>query len=389
MNLKLKQNDIVSTLKPSGIRKFFDLAYTMDDVVSLGIGEPDFVTPWHIRDAGIYSLEKGYTMYTPNAGLPLLQQAIVSYLSRRFCLDYDEKEVLITVGGSEAIDLAIRAFINKGDEVIIPEPSFVCYDPITRLAGGIPIALETLSKDSFRIDPDLLESKITKNTKMLVLPFPNNPTGAVMRIEHLKPIAHLAEKYDLLVLSDEIYAELTYGDSRHISIASLPGMRERTIIVSGLSKSHAMTGWRIGYAVAPEEAIEPMKKIHQYAIMCAPVMSQYAAVEALESGDDDIVAMRDEYDTRRRFITDGFMKMGLNCFEPEGAFYAFPSIKSTGLTSEEFCSKLLYEQKVAVIPGNAFGDCGDGYIRCSYAYSIQNITIATERISKFIANIGG
>jgi aminotransferase len=388
MDGRQKINKTVSEMKPSGIRRFFDLAYTRENVISLGIGEPDFVTPWHIRDAGIYSLEKGYTMYTPNSGLPELRQAVADYVKRRFGLDYDPKETLITVGGSEAIDLCVRAFVNPGDEVIIPEPSFVCYDPITRLAGGVPVALETLAEDEFRVNPERLLSKITDKTKILVLPFPNNPTGAVMGYKDLEPIAEIAREKDLIVLSDEIYAELTYGEDGHVSIASLPGMRERTVIVSGLSKSHAMTGWRIGYALAPEWAIKPMTKVHQYAIMCAPIMSQYAAAEALNTGDDDIAEMREEYDRRRRVITDGFRKMGLPCFEPRGAFYAFPDIRGTGMTSEEFCTRLLYEQNVAVVPGDAFGASGEGFIRCSYAYSVQKITAALEKIEKFVNGLG-
>lgn len=387
MNFENKVNQSVAGLKPSGIRRFFDLAYTMENVVSLGIGEPDFVTPWHIRDAGIYSLEKGYTMYTPNAGLPELRQAVSDFMCRRHSLEYDPSNVLITVGGSEAIDLCIRSLVEPGDEVVIPEPSFVCYDPITRLAGGVPVALETVIEDGFRVNPERLLSKITDKTKLLILPFPNNPTGAVMRYEHLAPIAKIAVEKDLIVLSDEIYAELTYGDEKHVSIATLPGMKERTVIVSGLSKSHAMTGWRIGFALAPSWASKPMTKIHQYAIMCAPIMSQYAAIEALNSGDDDIEEMREEYNRRRLFITDSFGKMGLPCHEPQGAFYVFPDIRSTGLSSDEFCTKLLYDQNVAVIPGDAFGACGEGFIRCSYAYSIQKITVALEKIEQFVREL--
>ncbi len=388
MSISDKINRTVAGMKPSGIRRFFDLAYTMEDVVSLGIGEPDFVTPWHIRDAGIYSLEKGMTVYTPNRGLPALQEKVAEYLDRRFCLSYAPDEVLITVGGSEAIDLAVRALIEPGDEVIVPEPCFVCYDPITRLAGGVPVPLETLAEDGFRIRADLLESKLTPRTKALILPYPNNPTGAVMHREHLEPIAEICRRHDLIVISDEIYGELTYGDRRHVSIASLPGMRERTVIVSGLSKSHAMTGWRIGYAAAPAEAIKPMTKIHQFAIMCAPSTSQYAAIEALSAGDEDIEDMREQYDGRRKYMLEELRRMGLPCFEPEGAFYMFPDIRGTGLTSEEFCRRLLTEQRVAVIPGDAFGASGEGFVRCSYAYSIQAIATALERIERFMRSLG-
>ncbi len=384
MDLKSRINPVVAGMKPSGIRRFFDIAYTMENVVSLGIGEPDFVTPWHIRDAGIYSLEKGNTMYTPNPGLPELRKAVARYQQRRFGLSYEPDEVLITVGGSEAIDLAIRAFVTAGDEVIVPEPCFVCYDPIVRLAGGTPVAMPTVAEDSFRLNPVRLKEKITKNTKILILPFPNNPTGAVMRKEHLEEIAKVCIEHDLLVVSDEIYAELTYGGDRHVSIASLPGMRERTIIVSGLSKSHAMTGWRIGYALGPKDAIAPMNKVHQYAIMCAPIMSQYAAIEAMDNGDDDIAMMAEEYDRRRMLITEELNRMGLPCFEPQGAFYVFPDIRSTGMKSEEFCEKLLFSERVAVVPGDAFGASGEGFVRCSYAYSVQTISIAMERIKRFL-----
>ncbi len=389
MSLQDKMNPIALGLKPSGIRKFFDLAYTMEDVVSLGIGEPDFVTPWHVRDAGIYSLEKGNTMYTPNSGLPAMRQAISAYLARRFDMHYTPDEVLVTVGGSEAIDLCMRAFLRPGDEVIIPEPCFVCYDPLVRLAGATPIGLPTRAEDAFRLNPELLRAAITPNTKMLVLPFPNNPTGAVMEREHLAPIAQLCAEHDIVVLSDEIYGELTYGGLTHTSIATLPGMRERTVVVSGLSKSHAMTGWRIGYAVAPVEVVRLMTKLHQFAIMCAPIMSQNAAIEALNGGDDDIETMREEYDQRRRLICDGLNRIGLQCFEPRGAFYVFPDIRSTGLNSDEFCQRLLQEQHVAVIPGNAFGEAGEGFVRCSYASSVQNITAALERIDRFVTGLKG
>ncbi len=384
MDIQSKQNKTVSGLKPSGIRRFFDLAYTRENVISLGIGEPDFVTPWHIRDAGIYSLEKGNTMYTPNSGLPALRAGLSEYLKRRFGLEYAPEETLITVGGSEAIDLFLRTFISPGDEVIIPEPSFVCYDPITRLAGGVPVPLETRAEDEFGICPETLEKKLTDKTKILILPFPNNPTGAVMPREKLLPVAKIAIERDLLVLSDEIYGELTYGEEPHCSISSIDGMRERTVIVSGLSKSHAMTGWRIGYAAGPGGAIAPMTKVHQYAVMCAPITSQYAAIEAFAHGDGDIAAMREEYDERRRFITEGLRKIGLPCFEPRGAFYAFPDIRGTGLSSEEFCRRLLFEKNVAVIPGSAFGDSGEGFVRCSYAYSIKTIARALDGMGEFL-----
>lgn len=387
MSISDQFNKRAVALKPSGIRKFFDLAYTMENVVSLGIGEPDFVTPWHIRDAGIYSLEKGNTMYTPNGGLPRLRAAVADYLRRRFDMAYQPEEILITVGGSEAIDLALRAFIEPGDEVVIPEPCFVCYDPITQLCGGVPVPVATLAQDEFRLTAERLEKVLTPRTKVLILPFPNNPTGAVMRREHLEPIAELCIRHDLIIVSDEIYGELTYGDERHISISTLPGMRERTIVVSGLSKSHAMTGWRIGYAAAPPEAAKLMTKIHQFALMCAPITSQYAAVEALEAGDGDIQEMREEYDRRRRFICDGLNRIGLPCFEPRGAFYVFPDIRPTGLTSDEFCKRLLYERSVAVIPGNAFGAAGEGFVRCSYAYSVQKISVALERIEAFVQSL--
>lgn len=387
MPISDKFNQRAVSLKPSGIRKFFDLAYTMENVVSLGIGEPDFVTPWHIRDAGIYSLEKGNTMYTPNSGLPQLRKAISDYLHRRFAMDYSPDEVLVTVGGSEAIDLALRAFITPGDEVIIPEPCFVCYDPITQLCGGVPVPIATTAEDEFRLTAERLEAAITPRTKVLILPFPNNPTGAVMRREHLEPIAEVCVRRDLIVVSDEIYGELTYGGERHVSISTLPGMKERTIVVSGLSKSHAMTGWRLGYAAAPAEVAKLMTKIHQFALMCAPTASQYAALEAVENGDEDIQEMREQYDQRRRFICDGLKRIGLPCFEPCGAFYVFPDIRPTGLSSDEFCRRLLYEQHVAVIPGNAFGEAGEGFVRCSYAYSVQKIASALERIEAFVQSL--
>lgn len=377
-------NKTVSDIPPSGIRKFFDIAAEMKDVISLGVGEPDFVTPWHIRDEGIYSLEKGHTHYTSNAGLKELRVEIGKYLKRRFGLEYDgEKQAIVTVGGSEAIDLFLRTVISPGDEVLIPEPCFVCYKPITSLAGGVPVPVQTYARDEFRLMPEELEKHITPKTKVLILPYPNNPTGGIMRKEDLEKIAKVVKKHDLLVLSDEIYAELTYG-RKHVSIASLDGMYDRTVIVSGFSKAYAMTGWRLGYAVGNEYIIKMMTKVHQFAIMSAPTTAQYAAIEALKNGDEDIEYMREEYDKRRRIITDGFNNMGLSCFEPFGAFYVFPSIEKTGMSSMDFCEKLLYGEKVAVISGNSFGSCGEGFIRCSYAYSVEKICTALERIEKFI-----
>lgn len=377
-------NKTVLGMPPSGIRRFFDIAAEMEDAVSLGVGEPDFVTPWHIRDEGIYTLEKGKTYYTSNAGLKELRIEIGKYLKRRFNLDYDgEKQAVVTVGGSEAIDLFLRTVIEPGDEVLIPEPSFVCYKPITNLAGGVAVPVKTYAENLFRLTPEEIENAITEKTKVLVLPYPNNPTGAIMERKDLEAIAEVIKKHDLLVLSDEIYAELTYG-KKHVSIAEIDGMYDRTVIVSGFSKAYAMTGWRLGYAVGNEFIIKLMTKVHQYAIMSAPTVAQYAAIEALKKGDEDIEYMRAEYDKRRRIIVDGFNKMGLSCFEPEGAFYVFPCIKTSGLSSVEFCEKLLFTEKVAVVPGNAFGDCGEGFVRCSYAYSVEKINIALGRIEKFM-----
>ena len=377
-------NPDVAKIPSSGIRKFFDIAAEMKDAISLGVGEPDFVTPWHIREAGIYSLEKGHTYYTSNSGLIELRAAICDYLNRRFGLSYDfKKQSLVTVGGSEAIDLCIRAVIRPGDEVLIPEPSFVCYSPITKLTGGVAVPIVTRAEDDFRLTAAQLRAHITPKTKLLILPFPNNPTGAVMGREDLEEIASVLRETDIMVLSDEIYAELTYGE-RHVSIASIDGMYERTVLVSGFSKAYAMTGWRLGYAVGHPDIISVMTKIHQFAIMCAPTTSQYAAVEALQNGDEDIEAMKNEYNYRRRVILDGFRSMGLDCFEPRGAFYVFPSIQRTGMDSNTFCNKLLEDQKVAVVPGNAFGDSGEGFIRCSYAYSIKKINEALERIEGFV-----
>jgi aminotransferase len=375
----------VKSMPPSGIRKFFDVAAQMGDVISLGVGEPDFDTPWHIREEGIYALEKGKTTYTANAGLLELRQEICHYMKRRFHLSYDpQKQSLVTVGGSEAIDLCFRAILEQGDEVLVPEPSFVAYKPCVTLAGGEPIAVPTRAEDEFKLVPDILEKYITDKTKAIVIPYPNNPTGAVMDREDLQKIADLLIKKDILVISDEIYAELTYG-GEHVSIANLPHMYERTVVLSGFSKTYAMTGWRLGYAVGPEELISQMTKIHQYAIMCAPIMSQYAAIEALKNGDKDIAKMREAYNERRRVMIHGFREMGLSCFEPKGAFYVFPSIQKTGMTSIQFAEKLLQAQKVAVVPGDAFGACGEGFIRCSYAYSIEEIEEALNRISVFVA----
>ena len=383
-----KLNNTIQKVKPSGIRKFFDIANELDDVISLSVGEPDFYTPWHIREEGIYTLEKGRTRYTPNRGFVKLREQIVAFLNRKYDIDYNpDNEVLVTVGGSEAIDLAVRTLINHGDEVLIPEPSFVCYVPITQMAGGVPVTITTKAENKFKLTAEEVESHITDKTKMLILPFPNNPTGGVMRKEDLEAVAEVCIKHDLLVLSDEIYSELTYGKEKHVSIASIPGMKERTVVINGFSKSYAMTGWRLGYAVGPKEIITPMTKLHQFGIMSAPTMSQYAAIEALENGDEDIVTMREQYDMRRRLIVDGLNKLGLTCFEPEGAFYVFPSIKSTGLTSQEFCEKLIYSKRVAVVPGDAFGECGEGYVRISYCYSTQHIIEALERIGDFLKDL--
>ena len=376
-------------IKPSGIRRFFDIANEMDDVISLSIGEPDFLTPWHIREAGITALEKGRTRYTPNRGLMALREEISRFFERKYGLTYQpESEVLVTVGGSEAIDMALRCLIAPGEEVIIPEPCFVCYYPITTLTGGVPVPLPLKAENGFKLTAQELEAAITPRTKLIIFPFPCNPTGAVMRREDLEPIAALLRDKDIIVLSDEIYAELTYGGERHVSIASLPGMKERTVVVNGFSKAYAMTGWRLGYACGPEPIIKVMTKIHQSAIMCAPTTSQCAAVTALRRCDADIEAMRSEYDMRRRFLVSSLNRMGLDCFEPEGAFYAFPSIRKTGLSSEEFCEKLLFGKKVAVVPGNAFGDSGEGHVRISYSYSIGHLSEALHRIELFLQELG-
>lgn len=377
----------ITTIEPSGIRKFFDIVSEMDDAISLGVGEPDFDTPWHIRDEGIYSLEKGRTFYTSNAGLKELKIEISKYLDRRFGLSYDyNKEMLVTVGGSEAIDIAMRAMLDPQDEVLIPQPSYVSYVPCCVLANGTPVPIELKAENEFRLTAEELEAAITPKTKLLVMPFPNNPTGAVMEKKDLEAVAEVVKKHDLFVLSDEIYAELTYLDN-HVSIASIPGMRERTIVINGFSKSHAMTGWRLGYACGPEVIIKQMLKIHQFAIMCAPTTSQYAAVEALRNGDEDVAMMREEYNGRRRYVLERFKEMGLSCFEPFGAFYAFPCIKDLGMISDEFATKLLQTKKVAVVPGTAFGACGEGFLRISYAYSLDDLRIALDRVAEFVTEI--
>lgn len=377
----------ITTIEPSGIRKFFDIVSEMDDAISLGVGEPDFDTPWHIRDEGIYSLEQGRTFYTSNAGLKELKIEISKYLDRRFGLSYDyNKEMLVTVGGSEAIDIAMRAMLDPQDEVLIPQPSYVSYVPCCVLANGTPVPIELKAENEFRLTAEELEAAITPKTKLLVMPFPNNPTGAVMEKKDLEAVAEVVKKHDLFVLSDEIYAELTYLDN-HVSIASIPGMRERTIVINGFSKSHAMTGWRLGYACGPEVIIKQMLKIHQFAIMCAPTTSQYAAVEALRNGDEDVAMMREEYNGRRRYVLERFKEMGLSCFEPFGAFYAFPCIKDLGMTSDEFATKLLQTKKVAVVPGTAFGACGEGFLRISYAYSLDDLRIALDRVAEFVTEI--
>ena len=375
-------------MRPSGIRRFFDMAAEMPHCISLGVGEPDFKTPWAVRDAGIRSLEQGRTKYTANAGLMQLRQEICRYLSRRFELDYQPNEVVVTVGGSEAIDLCIRALVQPGDEVIIPEPCFVCYEPITQLTVGVPVHIATKAEDDFRLTADQLKAAITPKTKLLVLPFPNNPTGGVMSADDLEAIAEVLRGTDIMVLSDEIYSELTYGLDRHVSIASLPGMRERTIVVNGFSKSYAMTGWRLGYAVGPQPIIKVMTKIHQSCIMSAPTTSQYAAITALRQCDDAIETMRDEYNRRRRYVVKALNEMGLTCFEPRGAFYVFPSIQISGLTSEEFCERLLHEKEIAIVPGDAFGSSGEGFARISYAYSVEHLETAMRRIRAFLEDNG-
>lgn len=380
-------SDKIVAIPPSGIRKYFDIVSEMKDAVSLGVGEPDFDTPWHIREEGIYSLEKGRTFYTSNAGLKELREEIGRYISRKVGVTYDPlHEIMVTVGGSEAIDGALRAMINPGDEVLIPQPSFVCYVPCTILAGGTPVIIELEEKDQFKLTKEKLLEKITPKTKILVLPFPNNPTGAIMEKEELQAIAEVVEEKDLFVISDEIYAELSYH-GEHVSIASFPGMRERTVLINGFSKAYAMTGWRLGYACAPELILKQMLKIHQFAIMSAPTTSQYAAISALRNGDADIAMMREAYNQRRRYLLHEFKEMGLDCFEPFGAFYAFPSIKRFGMTSDEFTTRLLWEEKVAVVPGTAFGDCGEGFLRISYAYSLESLKKALGRMRRFIEKL--
>ena len=380
--------DTVKGIKPSGIRKFFDIAAEMDDVISLSVGEPDFKTPWHIREAGIESLQKGHTKYTANAGLIELRQEIANYIKRKNNIEYDpKKEIFVTVGGSEAIDLTIRAVIEPGDEMLLPVPSFVCYDPICRLSGGITVPIKTKQEDDFRITAEELRKAITPKTKLLVMPFPNNPTGGVMRKKHLEEIAEVLRGTNILVLSDEIYSELTYGGDSHVSIAQIDGMQERTIMVNGFSKAFAMTGWRLGYAAGPAPIISQMLKIHQFGIMSSPTTSQYAATVALRDCDDEVKKMVKEYDMRRRLVVNSFNRLGLECFTPGGAFYAFPCIKSTGLSSEEFCQQLLRSKHVAVVPGNAFGDCGEGYVRVSYAYSIDHLIEAIKRIDEFLKEL--
>lgn len=374
-------------IQPSGIRKFFDIVSEMKDAISLGVGEPDFDTPWHIREEGIYSLEKGRTFYTSNAGLKELKIEICNYLKRKFEIEYSyEDEVLVTVGGSEAIDIALRAVVNPKDEVIIPQPSYVSYLPCAVLADAVPVIVKLKEEDEFRLTKQQLLDSITEKTKVVILPFPNNPTGAVMRKKDLEEIAQVIIEKDLLVISDEIYSELSYGE-RHVSIASLPGMKERTILINGFSKSYAMTGWRLGYATGPAEIIKQMLKIHQFAIMCAPTTSQYAAVSALQNGDKDVEQMREAYNQRRRYLVHALREMGMECFEPFGAFYVFPSIKKFGMTSEEFASRLLQEEKVAVVPGTAFGDCGEGFLRISYAYSLEDLKKALERLERFVRKL--
>ncbi len=381
-------SETIVKIEPSGIRKFFDIVSEMKGAISLGVGEPDFDTPWHIREEGIYSLEKGRTFYTSNAGLKELKIEIGHYLKRRFGVLYDpDKEVMVTVGGSEAIDIAMRAMLDPGDEVLIPQPSYVSYVPCATLAGAVPVTIMLKEQDRFRLTPEKLLEKLTPRTKLLVLPFPNNPTGAIMEAEDLEKVARIVMEKDLFVISDEIYSELTYGANRHVTIASFPGMKERTVLINGFSKAYAMTGWRLGYACAPELVLKEMLKIHQYAIMCAPTTSQYAAVSALRDGDADVQAMRESYDQRRRYLLHELREMGLECFEPQGAFYMFPNIRRFGMTSDEFAMRLLKEEKVAVVPGTAFGSCGEGFLRVSYAYSLDDLKRALGRIRRFVSRL--
>lgn len=380
-------NDTIVDVQPSGIRKFFDIVAEMKDAISLGVGEPDFDTPWHIREEGIHSLEKGRTFYTSNAGLKELREEICAYIKRKHGVSYDPlTETMVTVGGSEAIDVAMRVMLNPGDEVLIPQPSYVSYVPCARMAGGVPVIIELEEKDEFRLTPEKLLEKITDKSKILVLPFPNNPTGAIMEYEDLRKIAEIVEEKDLFILTDEIYAELSYKEA-HRSIIEFPGMRERTVYINGFSKAYAMTGWRLGYACAPALILKQMLKLHQFAIMCSPTTSQYAAVEALRNGDADVQQMKESYDERRRYLVNRFRAMGMDCFEPYGAFYVFPSIKRFGMSSEEFANRLLRQEKVAVVPGTAFGDCGEGFLRISYAYSLQDLKKALDRIEKFVETL--
>lgn len=379
---------VVKEMKPSGIRKFFDIANTMQDVISLGVGEPDFRTPWQIRSAGIYSLEHANTRYTSNRGLESLREEIARYAKRKYAVSYNwQDEILVTVGGSEAIDVAIRAVINPGDEVIIPQPSYVCYEPITRLAGGVPVIINTQAKNDFKLTKEELKVAITEKTKVLILPYPSNPTGAIMEKKDIEALYEVLKDTNIIVISDEIYAELTYNDVPHVCVASVEGMRERTILINGFSKSFSMTGWRLGYACAPAPLTKEMTKIHQYAIMCAPTTSQYAAIEALRNCDVEVEKMKNEYNDRRKIMVDGFLAIGLECREPMGAFYAFPSIKCTGLSSEEFCERLLFSKKVAIVPGTAFGESGEGYVRASYCYSREHIKEAIKRIGEFLEEL--
>lgn len=384
MNKYLSDN--IKNMPSSGIRKFFDVANMMENAISLGVGEPDFETPWHVREAAISSLEKGHTSYSSNTGMIELRRAISDYLNEKYSISYDpEHQILVTIGASEGIDISLRAIVNPGDEVLVVEPSYVSYKPCVSMCGGVPVPVTTYEENDFKVTPAELESKITPKTKAIILPYPNNPTGGIMEIDDLAAISKVIIEHDLFVISDEIYSELTY-ETKHVSIASLPGMYERTVVLNGFSKAFAMTGWRLGYACGPEELIFNMNKIHQYIAMCAPTPSQYAGIEALtsEQREEDIAVMRDAYNERRRVMVDGFRQMGLSCFEPRGAFYVFPCIKKTGMTSNEFCEKLLYDEKVAVVPGNAFGESGEGFIRCSYAYSIENIERALYRIWTFV-----
>lgn len=384
---KYLNKNLVNT-RPSGIRKFFSIAEELDNVISLGVGEPDFLTPWHIRNTAIDYLDKGATRYTANAGLASLRAEICNFYARKYNIEYNPKtEALVTVGGSEGIDMAIRSVISPGDDVLLVEPCFVCYRPIVEICGGNVITINTKAEDNFKLTAEEIEKAVTPKTKLIIMLYPNNPTGAVMRKDDLNKISEVIKKHDLLVLTDEIYSALTYGNETHISIASLPEMKERTIVINGFSKTYSMTGWRLGYALAPAEIIEQMTKLHQFAIMSAPTNSQHAAIEALKNGDSDIEKMREEYDLRRRYTVSRFNEMGLSCFEPEGAFYAFPSIKSTGLSSDDFCEKLIMDKRVAVIPGNAFGECGEGHIRVSYCYSIDNIRKAADRIEEFLSSL--